>query len=351
MCRQQQEKEENSDIPNFVTSSSRHVPNPFYARVVALLENLEVPHQQPGAREHQQAEAQVEWGSTPCFLIRHARQLGLGAEDKLALPGEAANLPHNVVLRRLVLGFALGAALCDPGGVERCRDADNNVGGEELGTKVGADTDAILDLGLADLVDDRVYLEGQVDVLGGAVPHQLELAIRRNEADDAIAVKLPKLDALVELAVLQRHASRSGLGRLASHPISAGQTQQPIIIQQQAVVEAKLALRCPAQVCAHDDLARNIGAQHGACCAHQQVDVLDDIDEGFVLAVLDVGLAPRQGAGGLHGNLGRLFGRALRLDAFGRDVHLERVGLGVLGVAKVDDLCSNNTLAGVQRGV
>ena len=327
------------NLPDLVASSPCHVPNPLNARVVALLKDLQVAHQEAGAGKHEQAKVHAERGPAPGLLVGHAGQLGLGAEDKLALASEAANLPDNVVLGRLVLGLSLGAPLRDPSSVERCRDADNDVCGEQLGAKVGAHGDAVLDLCLADLVDDGVDLEGEVDVLGGAVAHQLELAVGRHEADDAVAVELAQLDALVELAVLEGDASGGGLGGLAPHSVPARQCREPVVIEQKTIVEAELALGCAAQVCAHDDLTRHVGAQDGAGCAHQQVHVLDNVDKGFVLAVFDVGLTPGQGAGGLHCDLGRVFGGSFRLDAFGRDVHFEGVGLGVLGVAEVDDLC------------
>lgn len=181
-------------------------------------------------------------------------------------------------------------------------------------------------------------LEGQVDVLGGAVAHELELAVGRDEGDDAVRVELAQLDALVELAILEGDTTSRCLGCLCAHPVAAGEAEQAVVVEEQPVVEAELALGCAGQVGAHDDLAGDVGAQDGAGGGHEQVDVLDDIDKGLVLAVLDVGLAPGEGAGGLHCDLCRVLELVLGLDALGGDVHLEGVGLRVLGVAKVDDL-------------
>lgn len=117
--------------------------------------------------------------------------------------------------------------------------------------------------------------------------------------------------------------------------------------------------------------------------AHKQVDRLDDVDERLVFAVLDVGPAPARVARRLDRNLGRVLalgsrkggGRRcqprpaaraqacaargtgggtddgqVRLDALRRDVHLERVDLRVLRVAKVEDLCGRRQGQGRAQG-
>ena len=287
-----EEEQEDSNLPNLVAPRPCHIPHPLHTRVVALLKHLEIANQQARAGKHQQAKVHAEWRPAPSLLVRHARELGLGAQHKFALSSKATNLPHNHVLGRLVLGLALGAALRDPRRVERRGDLHHDIGRKQLGPKVGAHTDAVFHLGLAHLVDNGVHFEGKVDVLGRAVPHQLELAVGRDEADDAVAVELAQLDALVELAVLERDASSSGLGRLAPHPVAAGQAHEAVLVEKEAVVKSELALGRAAEVGAHDDLAVDVGAQDGTRCAHEQVHVLDHVHEGFVLAVLDVGLAP-----------------------------------------------------------
>ena len=75
---------------------------------------------------------------------------------------------------------------------------------------------------------------------------------------------------------------------------------------------------------------------------HAEIDSLNDIHKRLVLSVSHVRFAPGERAGRLHHNLARVFGARLGLDAFCRDVHLERVGLGVLGVAEVDNLCGSS---------
>ena len=81
--------------------------------------------------------------------MRRGRQRRLGRQHVLALAGEARDLPHDVVLLRLVAGFPLAGALRDLGRVERGWHAHDHVGGEELAAVVGLDRDAVLDLGAA----------------------------------------------------------------------------------------------------------------------------------------------------------------------------------------------------------
>lgn len=86
-------------------------------------------------------------------------------------------------------------------------------------------------------------------------------------------------------------------------------------------------------------MAVDVGAEDRACRGHEEVDILDDVDERFVLAVFDVGAAPGERAGGLHCDAAGVGGGVDDggLDAFGGDVHFQGVGFGVLGVAEVED--------------
>src|SRR5690349_3201773 len=99
-------------------------------------------------------------------------------------------------------------------------------------------------------------LEGQIDVLSCAVPHEFELAIWRNEGYYPVCVKLAKLDALVELAVFQCDASSS-----RSCSFRAGLVARWVEIvftKGEAVIEAEFALRSARQVGAHNDLSVDI---------------------------------------------------------------------------------------------
>lgn len=146
-------------LPYLVGAGPCHIPYPLYTWIVALLEDFEISHQEPRTCEHQEAEAQAKGRPRPGLLIRHAREIGLGAQDELALARKAANLPNDAVLARFVFCFALGAALGDASGVEWRRDADHDVRGKELATKIGLEPDTVLYFGLANFINDGVHLE------------------------------------------------------------------------------------------------------------------------------------------------------------------------------------------------
>lgn len=63
-------------------------------------------------------------------------------------------------------------------------------------------------------------------------------------------------------------------------------------IQNEFIVQAKLAFRCAGEVSSHHDLSIDICSENSAFGAHEQVDVLHDVDEGFVFAVFDVVASP-----------------------------------------------------------
>ena len=78
-------------------------------------------------------------------------------------------LPNDIILARLVFRFPLRCAGGDTCGVERRRDPDDDICGEELRAVVCADGDLVFDFCFADFVDDGVDPEGEVDVFGCSV--------------------------------------------------------------------------------------------------------------------------------------------------------------------------------------
>lgn len=148
----------------------------------------------------------------------------------------------------------------------------------------------------------------------------------------------------MELAVFQCNGPCRCAG--CSHgpvPVPRSRCLCRIAVQQEAVVQAKLALGCTGEISAHDNLAVDVGTQDGTRGGHKEVDVFNHVDEGFVLAVLDVGTTPGERPSGLLRDTGGVGGivRDRRLDAFRRDVHLEGVCFGVLGVSEVEDFCNH----------
>ena len=277
--------------PNLIAPRPRHIPHPLHTPIIALLKNLQIPHQQPRTRKHQQTKAQTQRRPTPRLLVRHARQTRLRRQHKLALAREPRDLPHDVVLLGLVFRFALGDALGDPGCVERRGDAHDDVRGEELAAVVGFDGDAVFDFRLAYFIDDSVHFEREVHVLRRAVAHQFELAVGRYEGDDAVGVELPELDALVELAVFERDAAGGCFRGFCAGGVAGG-SGEAVAVEEEAVVETEFAFGRAGEVGSHDDLAVDVGAEDGACGGHEEVHVLDYVYEGFVFSISDVGASP-----------------------------------------------------------
>lgn len=143
----------------------------------------------------------------------------------------------------------------------------------ELGVEVGLEVDRVLYFALADFLDNGVHLrareegeksatgaqqalpchacshlEGQVDIVRRAVPHQLKGAVRRREGNGSVAVVLVELDTLMELAVVQLDGSygRRFVAQTSSVAITADAALL-LAVEDELVVEAELALG-PARV-------------------------------------------------------------------------------------------------------
>ena len=109
---------------------------------------------------------------------------------------------------------------------------------------------------------------------------------------------------------------------------------------EELVVKTELAFGGAGEVSTHDDLASDIGTEDRTVGRHEEIDVFYHVDEGFVLAVLDVASSPGLGAGGLRGDAGGLGGGSADgadhiVDVVGCNVEFEDVDVGVLGVTEV----------------
>ena len=114
----------------------------------------------------------------------------------------------------------------------------------------------------------------------------------------------------------------------------------PNLADEELVVETEFAFWSAGEVGTHDNLACHVGAKDGAGGGHEKVDVFDDIDEGFVLAVLDVASSPGLGTSGLGSDAGGFSGGSADgaddiVNVVRRDVEFEDIDVGVLGVAEV----------------
>ena len=106
------------------------------------------------------------------------------------------------------------------------------------------------------------------------------------------------------------------------------------------VVDTELTLRHPGQVGLHQDLASHVRRQHLALGTHQQVDILNDIQEQLIPPVLDPLPPPAYLTSHLARD-GRLLLLGGGLDALLRDEGLEDASVRVLRIAEVNDLIKN----------
>lgn len=103
------------------------------------------------------------------------------------------------------------------------------------------------------------------------------------------------------------------------------------------VVDAELAVRHAAQVGLHQYTTGHVRGQNLALWRHEEVDVLEHVQEQFITAVLDAVTSPAD----LTGHLGRdlhLLLLGLRLDARLRNERLQHTRVTVLRVPEVQDL-------------
>ena len=137
--------------------------------------------------------------------------------------------------------------------------------------------------------------------------HKLELAVRWDEADCALRVKLVEPDTLVEPTVVQ-------LDRIADTAL--------VLIDDQLVVQTKLAFWRAGEVGSHEDMAVHVRPEDRSCnegdvmcrmelgkrrtfSTHAQVDSLHYIHERLILLILDIRTPPAGRPRRLTCDLGR----------------------------------------------
>ena len=186
-----------------------------------------------------------------------------------------------------------------------------------------------------DLLIDREDAEGQVDVLGDTVLHQLELAIRRNEGDGTVLVELAQTHTAVEGAIIDLDA-RALTAAVALSLLLVG--------DEQLIIQTETTLGHARQERLHHNLTDHFAAKHSAGLRDEQIHTLQSVDEHLVLTVRDTFTTPAyhtwmkrlpiDGTGDL-----RRDGAGVFLDVFRSstqtDEHLHQINCAVLGVAVV----------------
>ncbi len=152
-----------------------------------------------------------------------AHQLDVRPKLHLRLAWEACNLPDQAGALRLILGLAAGDGYGGARGVAGHGHANDDARGCERRVKArGAHFDGRLDARAPNLTDERHDFEWQRDVIGDAVLHELELAVRGHKRNSLLRRKARQVNALVKRYVVQldrfaahRRAARRGAQRRA----------------------------------------------------------------------------------------------------------------------------------------
>ena len=110
-----------------------------------------------------------------------------------------------------------------------------------------------------------------------------------------------------------------------------------LLLNDELVVETKLALRHARELGIHLHLSRDLIAQDLARRREEQIDTLQHIDVHLILLVPDALPSPIDGAGDLTGQL-RRFRLVLRPDVAQVDVQSQHVDGAVLRISKVHGL-------------
>ena len=176
----------------FIDAGSADVAHPFDGVLIAVvelgLEYFEIADFEARRRE---GDFEIHGNGRPRpLLLLVGQQLDLGRDLGLLEAAHALDLPHDGVLRGLVLGLALHTDKLDAAGVGRGGDAYLHLLSDERWLEVGFDHHFDLHLGLADLAHQRNHPERQADVVRRSVAHQLIFPIGRNEADRVLRFKL-----------------------------------------------------------------------------------------------------------------------------------------------------------------
>lgn len=274
--------------------------------------------------EHGYLKFYIDRWSTPGLGSGRRHQIDISRKHALCLSGEALHPPNDSLLLRLVLGPTERVLNLCLGRIFRNGDLDHNVRRKELIGKVGnhLKIDRYPRVALF-LLNGRDDSKGQIDIVVDAIPHQLELSIGGDEGDGPIGIELAQPDAPMEGAVVDLHPRLPHVAAL--------------LLNDELVVETKLALRHARELGIHLHLSRDLIAQDLARRGEEQIDTLQHIDVHLILLVADALPPPVDGTGNLTGQLRRLR-LVLRPDVAQVDVQPQHVDGAVLRISKVHGL-------------
>jgi hypothetical protein len=309
---------------NLIASCLGDVSHPSICVVTRLIVDAEETNVNSASCEHGYLKLYIDWWSTPSLGPGRRHQIDISRKHTLRLSGEALHPPNDGLLLGLVLGPSERVLNLCLGSILRNGDLDHNVRRKQLIGKVGNDLEidryprvALL------LLNGRDNSKGKIDVVVDTIPHQLKLPVGGDECNGPIGIELAQPDAPMEGAVVDLYPRLPHVTAL--------------LLNNELVVETKLALRHPREFGVHLHLTRDLIAQDLTRRGEEKIDTLQHIDVHLILLVADALPPPVDGAGNLTGEL-RRFRLVLRPDVAQVDVQAQDVDGAVLRVSKVHRL-------------
>ena len=188
---------------DLVVTVLRDVAHPGHRLIPTLLDNLEVAHLDAGNGEVRNFELDLDGNAQVLvsLLVHNTREAEGGTHMELFAARELLDDPDH--------GRFVGNVLNDTHvGLEDRRGDIDGHGNDDLDVvrnglllELRAGFDHVLNLARREIFDLRAHLDQRLDLRVHTVRHELKLAIRRNERDQAFRAELVKSHALMELDI------------------------------------------------------------------------------------------------------------------------------------------------------
>ena len=125
--------------------------------------------------------------------------------------------------------------------------------------------------------------EGQVDVFGDTVLHELELTIRRDEGNGTVLIELTQTNTTMEGAIIDFDTSA------LTTAVALGLL---LVGDQQLIVQTETTFGHTGQESLHDNLTDDFATKHSTGLRDEEIDALQGINEHLVLTVGDTFTTP-----------------------------------------------------------
>lgn len=135
------------------------------------------------------------------FFYVCLRKLNIAPENAFCVSREFLYSPNDTPLVGFIFGSSKHSVGIGNGSVFRARNFEFNISCEHSTIKDRLKLNSVF-YAFSVFCDHRSDFEGQVDVFGDSISHELERTIRRNERNSPFFVEFGQFYALVELYVI-----------------------------------------------------------------------------------------------------------------------------------------------------